>query len=68
MEIKKTHPLYKFNSFHVKVDAKYFVEVASLNDIEEVWKFAMDTKMPFLVMGGGCNILFTKDFVNTIPL
>jgi len=62
MEIKKIHPLYKLNSFHVKVDAKYFIEVASLNNIEEVRKFAMDTKMPFLVMGGGSNILFTKDF------
>lgn len=62
MEILKDYSLKSFNTFGLNVDAKYFCRVASLADIREIVKFIEIKKLPYLFIGGGSNILFTKDF------
>jgi UDP-N-acetylmuramate dehydrogenase len=62
MEIKENYTLTHLNSFHLKVDAKFFVEVASLLDLAEIREFIMEAKIPYMVLGGGSNILFTCDY------
>jgi len=56
------HSLQPYNTFGIKVDAKYFIEVASVAEIKEVSEYINSHKIPFLILGGGSNILFTKNF------
>ena len=62
MNILGNYSLKKLNTFHIEAFAKYFCEVASIEDIKEVLsanKYSSQTK---LILGGGSNLLFTKDF------
>ena len=58
--IRKNISLKKYNSFNIDVNAKEFVEV---NSKDELIKIANRTKdKNVLYLGGGSNILFTRDF------
>jgi UDP-N-acetylmuramate dehydrogenase len=57
MEISGPFSLKTLNSFGINVLAKEFGVFSSINDLQSV------TKRPkTLILGGGSNILFTKDF------
>ena len=62
MNIRENYNLKSLNTFGISVDAKYFAEVASISDIIEINQFVREKELPFLALGGGSNILFTKDF------
>ncbi len=62
MIIRENYSLKSLNTFGIKVDAKYFAEVASLQDIIDINHFIREKRVPYLALGGGSNILFTKDF------
>lgn len=59
MLFQKNIPLISYNSFHLDVQAAEFV---SLNSVEDL-KIILDQQgnKPLVVLGGGSNILFTKD-------
>ncbi len=59
MNIQENFPLKTFNTFGVEAKAKYFAEVHSLEELKETLQFSYS---PILVLGGGSNVLFTKDF------
>ncbi|MEI7803332.1 MAG: UDP-N-acetylmuramate dehydrogenase [Bacteroidota bacterium] len=62
MNIQENISLLPFNTFHIDVAAKYFAEIKSENDFSELLsdeKFRSNEK---LILGGGSNILFTKNF------
>lgn len=50
------------NTFNIRVDAKYFTEVASIQEMQEGIAYAKHRNMHTLILGGGSNLLFTKDF------
>lgn len=54
--------LKPFNTFGVKAKTKYFVEVNSVKELIQTLQYASTQKLPYLFLGGGSNILFTKDF------
>ncbi|MCD1116170.1 UDP-N-acetylmuramate dehydrogenase [Chryseobacterium turcicum] len=54
--------LKPFNTFGVEANAKYFVEVNSVEELIETLKPSNSQALPLLFLGGGSNILFTKDF------
>ncbi|MCB2222295.1 MAG: UDP-N-acetylmuramate dehydrogenase [Bacteroidetes bacterium] len=62
MEIFTNYPLKSLNTFGINVDGKYFAQVASLEEIREGLAFAQQKKVPVMLLGGGSNILFTKDY------
>ncbi|MBM3437021.1 MAG: UDP-N-acetylmuramate dehydrogenase [Bacteroidetes bacterium] len=62
MNIINYRNLKPYNTFGINVDAKRFVEVASLAEIQEVREYLRLHPQNFLVLGGGSNVLFTKDF------
>lgn len=54
--------LKKYNTFGVDVKARYFAEFSSPDQIRE-FLFTEQSKIhPWLILGEGSNILFTKDF------
>ena len=62
MKLLQDHSLKNLNTFGVDVKAKLFAEVFSEDELIEILsdvKFKSERK---LILGGGSNILFTKDF------
>ena len=62
MEIKENHPLKKYNTFGVDVVARYFADIRGDDQIVEVLNSDYHKRIPKLILNGGSNILFTKDF------
>ena len=62
MNIKLNFDLNKFNTFGVSVLASHFVEISNEVDLIELFKLKEFKEKPKLFLGGGSNILFTKNF------
>jgi UDP-N-acetylmuramate dehydrogenase len=60
--IAENFSLKSFNTFGIAVNARYFVTITSEAELIEVLKNEKFKGLPRLVLGGGSNILFTKDF------
>ncbi len=62
MTIEENKSLLRYNTFGMDVSSRFFLEINSSSDIQN---FLLDKKLndlPFLVLGGGSNVLFTKNF------
>ena len=57
MEIKENIELAKFTSFKIGGGARFFVEVKNQEDLIAALKFAKEKAVPFLILGGGTNML-----------
>jgi len=68
MNIIKNYPLLKLNTFGVDVNAKYFTSINTINELIEVTKTNLFKDLELLILGGGSNILFTKDFDGLVIL
>jgi UDP-N-acetylmuramate dehydrogenase len=62
MEIQKNISLKQFNTFGIDARAKEFVVIKTRQDLLDLISQRDLTKEKFLMLGGGSNILFTKDF------
>lgn len=63
LTVREHFPLKQYNTFGVEAFAKQYVEVQSEEAL--VWLFTEQqalTRQRLLILGGGSNILFTKDF------
>ncbi len=72
MKIIKDKSLKSYNSFGLNVKAGYFTEILSQDDLQRLFKNEIYKQNQVLFLGGGSNILFTKDFdglivKNSIP-
>jgi UDP-N-acetylmuramate dehydrogenase len=54
--------LKPYNTFGINVNAAQFVEVKSEKDLREILEYIQQNKLLYTVLGGGSNLLFTKDF------
>ena len=62
MKLLQNISLKDLNTFGVEVKAKYFIEVISEDELIEVLSHHKIKQEKKIVLGGGSNILFTKDF------
>lgn len=62
MQLQEQVSLKKYNSFGVDVFARYFIEINTEQDLLDLFKDQTLSTLPRLVLGGGSNVLFTKDF------
>ena len=62
MNIQKNYSLKNHNTFGVDISAKYFCEVHSTEELIEALNYSKTQTLSTLFLGGGSNILFTKDF------
>lgn len=60
--IQENISLKKFNTFGIDVFARYFMEVNTIADIQNLMDDKINGSRTRLVLGGGSNILFTRDF------
>jgi len=61
-EIKQNIDLKDLNTFGISAKAKLFAEINGEDDINELLNTVLMTENKVLILGGGSNILFTKDF------
>ena len=62
MQIQENISLLPFNTFRIAVNAKYFVEVKTIVELQSVLASDICKQNELLVLGGGSNLLLTKDF------
>lgn len=68
MEILKNYDLTKLNTFGISAEARFFVEIKNEQDLMELFKAPEFKDNEKLFLGGGSNILFTKDFEGIVIL
>ena len=61
MEILKNYSLKQHNTFDINVTAKKFVAFSSIDELKELLSYAAQSKSKEFILGGGSNILFTKN-------
>lgn len=61
MKMLENYPLKKLNTFGMDVRARYFTEAESVESLAEIFSGLKKQPQPCMILGGGSNILFTKD-------
>lgn len=66
MIVHKNILIKQYNSFGISAYANLFAKFSSVQELNELLEFnepqTTNHKQPFLILGGGSNILFTKNF------
>lgn len=62
MEVKENFSLKSFNTFSIDAKAKYFAEFDSVEALKAILTDKNYNDIPKMILGGGSNILLTKDF------
>lgn len=60
--LKENVSLRPLNTFGVEARARYFVEVNNRGELDELLKHPVLRDQRRLILGGGSNVLFTRDF------
>lgn len=62
LQIEENVSLKNFNTFGIDARARYFTEINTEDDLTELFLDEQWHRAPRLVLGGGSNMLFVKDF------
>jgi UDP-N-acetylmuramate dehydrogenase len=62
MSIQHQVDLFPYNTFGIHHSAKYFTEIQSVEEAQALFTSDIFKSNQYLFLGGGSNILFTKDF------
>jgi len=66
MEVHELVSLQPYNTFGLEAKAQYFAAVDSVAGFQEVFQDAKWGNVPRLILGGGSNILLTKDVAGLV--
>lgn len=59
IRVQKNISLKNYSTFKIGGKAKYFIKVSNISQIKEAISWAKEKHLPFFVLGGGSNILFS---------
>lgn len=62
MTLLENVDLQSYNTFGIKVFARYFTILRTSEDAKELFTSAIFKSVPHLFLGGGSNLLFTKNY------
>jgi UDP-N-acetylmuramate dehydrogenase len=62
MQILQNYSLKRYNTFGIDIYAKYFSSFNSVFELQDILQSGFNNLKHLLVLGGGSNILFTKNF------
>jgi len=68
MKIQKNYNLSKLNTFGIEANAKNFTGIESEADLKELFNLPEFKQNKKMFLGGGSNVLFTKDFDGFVVL
>jgi len=66
LSLQKNSSLKSFHTFGCEVSSKFFLELNTIEEIEECAKHFKEIPQPIYFLGGGANSLFIKDFSGTV--
>ncbi|GAA0555526.1 UDP-N-acetylmuramate dehydrogenase [Chitinophaga japonensis] len=62
MQVSENVLLQPYNTFGIRAQARYFMPFADVQQLQAVLQDARWQAFPRMVLGGGSNVLFTRDF------
>ncbi len=62
----RNYSLTQHNTFGISARCSRFIEFSTVAEAKETVKSLKQTDMPLLIIGGGSNLLLTKDFQGTV--
>lgn len=62
MRISENVLLRPFNTFGIAAQARYFASFSSADELQELLKSPPQQGLSHMILGGGSNVLFTRDF------
>ncbi len=66
VDFKTNFSLKQYNTFGIDISTEFFTEISTSDDINELIASDIFKTHPRLILGGGSNILFTKNFQGII--
>lgn len=60
--MQENFSLKPYNTFGVDTKSKYFIEINNIEELKNALSFSKAQSLSLLLLGGGSNILLTKDF------
>jgi UDP-N-acetylmuramate dehydrogenase len=66
MQVYKDPDLRAYNSFGLSARCKYLIDVHEADEIPKAIEMAGHFGYPFMILGGGSNVLFTNDYQGSI--
>ncbi|QMU29195.1 UDP-N-acetylmuramate dehydrogenase [Adhaeribacter radiodurans] len=66
MELQKYISLQPYNTFGMEVKARYFASFSNVTELQELLQLPEVQQLSKLILGGGSNVLFTRDFDGVI--
>lgn len=64
--IKENFPLLSYNTFQIAVNTRFFIELPDIASVEDFLSTEPASLFPRFILGGGSNVLFSKDFEGII--
>ena len=62
LQIQENFLITNLNTFGIAARAKYFIEVSHEKDLTEIFTDPAWKEIPKMILGGGSNMLFVRDF------
>lgn len=62
MNIRENYSLKKLNTFGIDASARYYSEFTDVEEVRQILSESKFTNSNKLILGGGSNLLFTKNF------
>ena len=62
MQILENQSLQAYNTFSIAVKSRYFTIVETVDDVAEIVQWIKQNQHPYLLVGGGSNLLFKGDY------
>jgi len=62
MTLQENCSIKPYSTFGIEAKARYFVKVSTVEELSEAMHHPCIADLPVLILGGGSNLLFTKDF------
>ncbi len=66
MQIEENRSLKNHNSFGFDISAEYFIEVSNEAQLISALQWARQKSLPVFILGGGSNIVFTRDVTGLV--
>ena len=66
VRIEKDYSLKQHNTFGIDAKCAQFVEYSSETEAKEVAELLRTSRVPYIIIGGGSNLLFTRDYEGTV--
>ena len=66
MLLKENFSLLRHNTFGIDAYCRLFIEYSDISELKEALKKVKEMHLPMLHIGGGSNLLFTKDYEGVV--